>query len=327
MAIYRTYAAFNNIGNRRFRITISLHLPKYLDVSNQSKAAKARVILSLLDLLLNVCGVRFLKRNSPTSQIFQVLEYSEARAKVGHALRDMAQSHRQESSKSKASTPFTVPLKQPLSMNVNSTSSAARISRVSDHESSSQTGAAVQSSLSNVASVKPGDNDVHSSSMTDVKGAAFSLLSIRKATVSNSEMNHIVETPWPPGIFHQQKKASPCASSPLASPIITELPQSKVGKSTNRLSVISYDSIDMSGKLDLERRTSETSFSTFGTEQQADDSSPRRKKQRLLEQGSAMDPQLDSSSRVAGEYQTKMAQRAALVRKAFRESLQQEQRA
>jgi hypothetical protein len=82
----RCSTAFNNIGNRRFRVTISLNVKKYIDAPNRQE--KKKVIQTVVDLLLRELGAKFLKRNKD----LQFVEVSErlARQKVQHALRDMA---------------------------------------------------------------------------------------------------------------------------------------------------------------------------------------------------------------------------------------------
>jgi hypothetical protein len=84
----RERVAFNNVGNRRFRITISLHVKRYMAASNR-RETKA-VIQSVCDLLVNEAGARFLKRKSKGRDTFIVLDEREARNKIQHALRDMA---------------------------------------------------------------------------------------------------------------------------------------------------------------------------------------------------------------------------------------------
>lgn len=56
----RCSTAFNNIGNRRFRVTISLNVVRYIDAP--TRADKKLVITSIVDVLVNDAGARFLKR-------------------------------------------------------------------------------------------------------------------------------------------------------------------------------------------------------------------------------------------------------------------------
>lgn len=79
----RNSLAFNNIGNRRFRVTISLNLQRY----NRAKTKQERtlVIRSIIDVLRLEAGARFLKRKG---DVFVELSERQVRQKVAHALRD-----------------------------------------------------------------------------------------------------------------------------------------------------------------------------------------------------------------------------------------------
>jgi hypothetical protein len=82
----RHKAAFNNIGNRRFRITVKLQLDRYLRAP--TRLDKSLVIQSIIHLVSNNNGGRFLKWDK-RSKDWVELDDKEARAKVGHAIRDM----------------------------------------------------------------------------------------------------------------------------------------------------------------------------------------------------------------------------------------------
>jgi hypothetical protein len=82
----RTSSAYNNVGNRRFRVTISLNLQRYLQA--KSRSDKSDAILSVVRLLRDDVGARFLKRGR--GNVWIELDENKAREKVGHALRDMA---------------------------------------------------------------------------------------------------------------------------------------------------------------------------------------------------------------------------------------------
>jgi hypothetical protein len=97
----RHKAAFNNIGNRRFRFTVSLALELYLRAP--TRKAKSLVIARLADLVhangghffeLQKQGNNSSKRASDNDNgtILQWVELSRKKShqKVGHALRDMA---------------------------------------------------------------------------------------------------------------------------------------------------------------------------------------------------------------------------------------------
>jgi hypothetical protein len=76
--------AFNNIGNRRLRVTVSLSLERYL--AKPSRQDKTLVIFSIVKLIQE-SGGRFLKWKKDR---WIELGEKQAREKVGHALRDMA---------------------------------------------------------------------------------------------------------------------------------------------------------------------------------------------------------------------------------------------
>jgi hypothetical protein len=76
--------AFNNIGNRRLRVTVSLSLERYL--VKPSRQDKTLVIISIVKLIQE-SGGRFLKWKKDR---WIELGEKQAREKVGHALRDMA---------------------------------------------------------------------------------------------------------------------------------------------------------------------------------------------------------------------------------------------
>lgn len=84
----RNRAAFNNVGNRRFRIVVSLSLARYVDVTSTRKE-KSKLIENVIQSTKE-CGGRFLQvgRNGLLVELSQKRTYD----KVGHALRDMAAS-------------------------------------------------------------------------------------------------------------------------------------------------------------------------------------------------------------------------------------------
>jgi hypothetical protein len=88
----RHKAAFNNTGNRRFRITVSLSLACFMKAS--SRKEKNTVIKSILKIVQGNGG-RFLEYDKKV-QNFVELSTKKAHMKVGHALRDMALANRKE---------------------------------------------------------------------------------------------------------------------------------------------------------------------------------------------------------------------------------------
>jgi hypothetical protein len=87
----RSRTAFNNVGNKRFRVTIAMNLPRFMAAS--TKSHKSEVIRSTVQIMLYENGTRFLKR---TKQGLVQLNERGAREKVGHALRDLALAHAKE---------------------------------------------------------------------------------------------------------------------------------------------------------------------------------------------------------------------------------------
>lgn len=84
----RDRATFNYIGNRRFRISIGMNIPRY--AAANTKAKKAEVIQFVCGYLRSEVGVRFLKKTKKDEDYHYIeLDEREARKKVGHALRDM----------------------------------------------------------------------------------------------------------------------------------------------------------------------------------------------------------------------------------------------
>lgn len=111
----RNRNSFNNIGNRRFRITISMNVEKYNAL--QTRHERSKFIASLAQTLRYDVGFRFLKRNggkiNPDDQA--ELTDDEIRAKIGHALRDLSTSMREargEEMSVEAKVPRPLPYKK-----------------------------------------------------------------------------------------------------------------------------------------------------------------------------------------------------------------------
>jgi hypothetical protein len=85
----RDKAAFNHVGNRRFRVSISINIPRY-DAA-KTKAQKTKVIKFVCAVFRKEVGVRFLKKQPGRGEGEYIeLSQKEARKKIGHALRDMS---------------------------------------------------------------------------------------------------------------------------------------------------------------------------------------------------------------------------------------------
>ena len=108
----RSSMAYNNTGNRRFRVTINMNLERY--IAAPSRHAKSQVIREVSDMLVTKVGVRFLKVNenpipksSPAKakgkgksgskqkqKPYELIELhgKDIHNKVSHALRDLVMS-------------------------------------------------------------------------------------------------------------------------------------------------------------------------------------------------------------------------------------------
>ncbi|CAJ1931628.1 unnamed protein product [Cylindrotheca closterium] len=82
----RSKTCFNNIGNRRFRITISMNLKKYDSLPNRTERGK--FIFTLAQTLQEDAGFRFVRISKKNGRV--ELTNEEIRAKIGHALRDLS---------------------------------------------------------------------------------------------------------------------------------------------------------------------------------------------------------------------------------------------
>lgn len=88
----RDKQSYNNVGNRRFRIMISMNLQKYMKC--ETRTERSKMILGLTYELRQYCGqLRFLKRVKGSNTLVQ-LDYKQSREKIAHALRDAASQYR-----------------------------------------------------------------------------------------------------------------------------------------------------------------------------------------------------------------------------------------
>jgi hypothetical protein len=90
----RDKSVFNHVGNRRFRVSLALWIPRYEEA--ETKSQKAAIIGALCNMLQNEARVRFLKRQEEEGQdgdkiVYYVkLNSTQTKKKVGHAIRDMS---------------------------------------------------------------------------------------------------------------------------------------------------------------------------------------------------------------------------------------------
>jgi hypothetical protein len=90
--------AFNNIGNRRFRVTVSLNKDRYAGAP--SRKEKTGVIKCIVGVVKSNGG-RFLQR---VDGAWVELDEKKSLAKVGHAIRDMVESTSTSTVRSQASS-------------------------------------------------------------------------------------------------------------------------------------------------------------------------------------------------------------------------------
>lgn len=101
----RNKLAFNNIGNRRFRVTVQLTMDRYMAATTRNETSK--VIKYVADIVRENGG-RFL-RLSPDGKHWIELDKKHIHEKVGHALRDAAPSKRESDSTTADTFPYTRP--------------------------------------------------------------------------------------------------------------------------------------------------------------------------------------------------------------------------
>ena len=92
----RCKEAYNNIGNRRLRVTVNLNLQKYLDAP--SRAAKGDVVKHVVRVLTEEVGARFFKQQG---DCYVTIDKKGIREKVAHAMRDMCAKHQNQLQKKK----------------------------------------------------------------------------------------------------------------------------------------------------------------------------------------------------------------------------------
>jgi hypothetical protein len=105
----RNNGAFHYVGNRRFRVTIEMNFQRYVD--SPTREDKTNVIKSIVHVLRDQVGAKFLKKTSPSSRWkvrgtpeYTVMTEKQCREKVGHALRDMVLAARKEYNTSTTNT-------------------------------------------------------------------------------------------------------------------------------------------------------------------------------------------------------------------------------
>jgi hypothetical protein len=77
--------AFNHIGNRRFRVTIDLHLPKYEEA--KTKAGKTAIVHNIVHTVREKLKAGSIRHNKKMNRWVELGD-AAAREKVGQAIRD-----------------------------------------------------------------------------------------------------------------------------------------------------------------------------------------------------------------------------------------------
>jgi hypothetical protein len=98
----RNSGGFHYVGNRRFRVTVQLHMPQYLEAPTRED--KTRVIKSIVRTLQDEVGARFLRKINKSE--YKVMEDKEVRNKVAHTMRDMVQDYKKKDDQCSTSLPF-----------------------------------------------------------------------------------------------------------------------------------------------------------------------------------------------------------------------------
>ena len=101
----RQKVAFNNVGNRRFRVTLTLAVTQYKNASSRSE--KSRVIDSIIHLVKQNGGRFLMHRKGQWIDI----GHQAAHEKVGHAFRDMVSANTKKTKQAKqvrSVSPFCV---------------------------------------------------------------------------------------------------------------------------------------------------------------------------------------------------------------------------
>lgn len=78
--------SFNHVGNRRFRVTIGMNLKKYMEA--QTKIQKTLVVVSIVDMIRSLSPNGGFVKQDADGKWYEIGD-KLARAKVGHALRDL----------------------------------------------------------------------------------------------------------------------------------------------------------------------------------------------------------------------------------------------
>jgi hypothetical protein len=89
---------YNHIGNRRFRVTIGTHVPRYQ--AAKTKSGKTAIVNSIVDIIRESKDARFVRYNKITSEWMELGD-TGAREKVGQAIRDIVSSQRDPAQKAR----------------------------------------------------------------------------------------------------------------------------------------------------------------------------------------------------------------------------------
>ena len=162
----RDRMAFNNIGNRRMRVFLTLYLPQYLQAP--SRTVKSQIIRCVFETI-RAAGGRFLKKrksnnnnhknsNSSTTNYIEI-DDKTARTKCSHAFRDMASSrllvtrNNQGNAPERSRSRFIISIHQSVAKNQHRRPTTTRTGGASLRAMSSSTSLSTQVSSSSITQV------------------------------------------------------------------------------------------------------------------------------------------------------------------------------
>lgn len=145
----RSSDAYNNIGNRRFRITVRMYQKRYQDLDGRGQ--RKDFINDLTKIIRNDIGFRFLKEKD--GEYFDIGDV-EARKKIGHALLDHNMKNRKGADSLKALFSQRFDFKQiPCKLNAATLPTLKRKSSTSSLNSTSTASTASNTTVSSESSL------------------------------------------------------------------------------------------------------------------------------------------------------------------------------
>ena len=83
----RNSSSYNNVGNRRFRVSMSMNVDRYIEAPTRED--KTRVVQQLAVMLADEVGCRFIKKIGKNQYV--QMDRKQIKEKIGHSLRDLVQ--------------------------------------------------------------------------------------------------------------------------------------------------------------------------------------------------------------------------------------------